>query len=215
MRHVHAASQAEVQANRKAGAMARAVTMPIGRPSSWRVAPRPAVRAASSRFHVRAASQAAATANESRRGGVRGGVATRKANATGGEGAWTDGEENKFRTAVGRFGRDWVRVAAAVGTRDCHQCHEFSVGKDYVPPARRPRRDRARTRRRLHVPSQSTIDTSKQRATKRANAVEGKGTWTLGEIERFKAAYLLHSELAEDQGGGTRKRGRPILQASS
>ena len=29
-------------------------------------------------------------------------------------------------------------------------------------------------------------------ATKRANAVEGQGTWTPGEIERFKAAYLLH-----------------------
>ena len=29
-------------------------------------------------------------------------------------------------------------------------------------------------------------------ATKRANAVEGKGTWTPGEIERFQAAYLLH-----------------------
>ena len=26
----------------------------------------------------------------------------------------------------------------------------------------------------------------------RANAVEGEGPWTLGEIERFKAAYLLH-----------------------
>ena len=103
------------------------------------------VRAASSRVHVRAASQAAATAN--RHEGAKKREATRKANATGGTGAWTDGEENKFRTAVGRFGRDWVRVAAAVGTRDYHQCHEFSVGKDYVPPARRPRRDRARTRR--------------------------------------------------------------------
>ena len=26
----------------------------------------------------------------------------------------------------------------------------------------------------------------------RANAVEGEGTWTPGEIERFQAAYLLH-----------------------
>ena len=73
-------------------------------------------------------------------------VATIKANATGGEGAWTDGEENRFRKAVGRYGRDWARVAAAVGTRDYHQCMDFAVGKDYVPPARRPRRDRARTR---------------------------------------------------------------------
>ena len=74
-------------------------------------------------------------------------MATNKANATGGERDWTDVEENKFRTAVGRFGRDWVRVAAAVGTRDRVQCANFAEGKDYVPPARRPRRDRARTRR--------------------------------------------------------------------
>ena len=107
------------------------------------------VRAASSRVHVRAASQAAATANRmaGQKAGAPKRVATRKANATGGEGAWTDGEENKFRTAVGRFGRDWVRVAAAVGTRDSDQCADFAVGKDYVPPARRPRHDRARTRR--------------------------------------------------------------------
>ena len=71
---------------------------------------------------------------------------TKKANATGGQGAWTDGEETKFRTAVGRFGRDWARVAAAVGTRDEVQVQHFAEGKDYVPPAQRPRRDRARTR---------------------------------------------------------------------
>ena len=29
-------------------------------------------------------------------------------------------------------------------------------------------------------------------ATKQANAVEGEGKWTLGEIERFQAAWLLH-----------------------
>ena len=29
-------------------------------------------------------------------------------------------------------------------------------------------------------------------ATKQANAVEGEGKWTLGEIERFKEAWLLH-----------------------
>ena len=44
-------------------------------------------------------------------------------------------------------------------------------------------------------------------ATKRANAVEGKGTWTPGEIERFQAAWLLHGrnwpEL--EKAVGTRK----------
>ena len=103
------------------------------------------VRAASSRVHVRAASQA--EVRENRKAATAEMLATKKANASGGEGAWTDGEENRFRTAVGRFGRDWVRVAAAVRTRDRHQCIDFAVGKDYVPPARRPRRDRARTRR--------------------------------------------------------------------
>ena len=33
---------------------------------------------------------------------------------------------------------------------------------------------------------------SKQRATIQANAVEGEGPWTLGEIERFKVAWRLH-----------------------
>ena len=98
---------------------------------------------------MRAASQAAATANRmaGQKAGAPKRVATRKANATGGEWEWTDAEENDFRRAVGRYGRDWARVAAFVGTRDSHQCKDFAVGKDYVPPARRPRHDRARTRR--------------------------------------------------------------------
>ena len=48
---------------------------------------------------------------------------------------------------------------------------------------------------------------SKLSATKRANAVEGEGPWTLGEIERFQAAWLLHGrnwpEL--EKAVGTRK----------
>ena len=98
---------------------------------------------------MRAASQAEVTANYSAaaRASAPKVLATKKANATGGEGVWTDDEENKFRTAVGRFGRDWVRVAAAVGTRDEVQVQHFAEGKDYVPPAQRPRRDCARTRR--------------------------------------------------------------------
>ena len=62
-------------------------------------------------------------------------MATRKANATGVEGDWTDVEERKFRKAVAQFGRDWAKVAAAVGARDPKQCKDFAVGKDYVPPA--------------------------------------------------------------------------------
>ena len=130
-------------ANRKAGAAAGAAA----RAATVRAKPASEIVCASASKAVRRhrvsrlfvfASQAASHEKK---------AATRKANATGGEGAWTDGEENKFRTAVGRFGRDWVRVAAAVGTRDSDQCADFAVGKDYVPPARRPRRDRARTRR--------------------------------------------------------------------
>ena len=45
-------------------------------------------------------------------------------------------------------------------------------------------------------------------ATVQANAVEGKGKWTLGEIERFKAAYLLHGANWPKikEAVGTRKR---------
>ena len=54
---------------------------------------------------------------------------------------------------------------------------------------------------------------SKLRATIKANAVEGEGPWTLGEIERFQAAWLLHGRNWPELEKAVRTRKGPQVKS--